>query len=66
MNSVGPQEVTVTLGGMKLEPRRFPKLAWQVEQWDLPPAPAGQVEVTFDTERRGSVPATSRVCWDSP
>jgi len=48
MQSVGVQEVTVTLDGTKLEPRRFPRLAWQTERWDVAPAPEGEVEVKFE------------------
>jgi hypothetical protein len=48
MNTVGVQEVTVTVGGTKLEPRRFPRLAWQTQGWNLAPAAEGAVEVTLE------------------
>jgi hypothetical protein len=48
LKEVGPQQVTVAIDGARLEPKRFPKLAWQVEQWSLPPGSEGEVQVTLD------------------
>ena len=48
LKTAGVQEVTVTVGGTKLEPRRFPRLAWQTARWNLAPASQGPVEVQFE------------------
>jgi hypothetical protein len=47
LRQAGPPTVRISLNGQSLAPRSFPDPGWQEAQWDLPPAPPGQVQVTF-------------------
>jgi hypothetical protein len=47
LQRVGPSTVRISFNDLDLGPRRFDEPGWQEAQWDLPPAPAGTVRVSF-------------------
>ncbi len=50
LRDIGHTEVTVSLDGRPLGAKRFDTPGWQTARWDLPPAPAGSVQVEFKSD----------------
>lgn len=50
IQQAGVQQAIPSLNGQRLEPRSFPRTAWQTVEWDLPPGAPGEVEVQVDVK----------------
>jgi hypothetical protein len=50
LRDIGHTEVQVVVDGHPLGKRQFAAKAWQGARWELGPAPAGEVEVEFQSE----------------
>jgi hypothetical protein len=60
LRQAGPPTVRISLGGRNLAPRGFTEPGWQEAQWDLPPGPPGQVQVTFQITPGFQAPGDAR------